>query len=259
MITIKDLKKYSASDWERIANVHIDWSKDNNRFTGNPEWQKKKGNISAIGIRFNDERDFNYGKWNDLLVLVYYPKNGGEPIVNYLTATTDPARFYNGSGNKIGRAHLRQGSWNSYHVRPHAWKNQTFEGIGRILRWALCQDKDVVEIIRTDRKGNKIADDKFKSRDFFGINIHNSPSDSSWGCTVTQHDKDYVKLMLPLLYDLKNKTKIPTNHDNITYYLINQKNLEQYIGEPVQAEAKDGETRRVGEAKAGILITKKEE
>jgi hypothetical protein len=117
--------------------------------------------------------------------------------------------------------------WNSYVVRPHRWAYRNFPNIGRQQRWALCQDKDLVEIVRTDGSGSVIK----SVRGFFGINIHDTGGyrDSSLGCTVIKSDSSYEDLYLPCIYDIDNDEYVPSNHTNITYCLINEQQFGKYV------------------------------
>lgn len=229
---IKDL---GYTDWKNIFNKHLDWSIANNRVAGSPAWNDEEGILNVIGIRCNDERDFNYGKYNDYLVIIL-----NRPDDNYrkdiLKVTVDPA-VPNAPGVK-NRAHLCQGVWNSYRIRPHAGGGvdaREFPKIGYQKRWAICQYRDtedssgkkVVVVARTDSQGGFVNNDK----GFFTINIHDSGGyrDSSIGCTVIQSDNDYVDNYLPYLYDIIGKKIVPKNNEDLTYCLINQTQLEKYL------------------------------
>lgn len=206
---------------------HLLWSKENNRIAGKPEWFNQPGTLNIIGIRCNREPDFNFGKYNDFLILILNKTNESYDQV-IIPVTVDPNR------TKEGIAHLRQGVWNSYLIRPHRWAKRTIPGIGTIDRWAICQDKNLVEIVRTNGKGSVIK----SVRGNFGINIHDSGgyTDSSLGCTVIQSDNHYLNLFLPKVYDLKAKKKVPVNHDNLTYCLINHSQLEAYLKDTIKKE-----------------------
>jgi len=219
---IKDLK---YSDWKNIFNKHLDYCKTKNRVSGSPKWHDDEGTLNVIGIRCNDERDFNFGKYNDYLVMIMNRPND-EFRMNILKVTVDPG-IPNQPGEK-NRAHLCQGVWNSYVVRPHRWKSRTFPKIGFQPRWALCQDKDEVEVVRTDSTGKVVGNERGQ----FGINIHDTGGfrDSSIGCTVVQDDNDYVDTYLPYIYDVDANDYVPSNHNDLTYCLINQNKLEEYLG-----------------------------
>jgi len=216
MITFETLKDLKLTDWELIFAKHLDWSAKNKRTSGVPQWWTSDGTLNVVGVRFNTETDFNNGKYNDFLMLSLE----GDSVA-YFEVTTDP------KSNKFGIAHLRQGCWNSYTIRPHRWENKYFPKIGTIPRWAICQDKDEVEIVRTDGKGNIVETE----RGFFGINIHESTGDTSLGCTIFKSQQSYLDLALPMLYDLKAKRRVPTNWKNLTYTLINHTNMEDYLRE----------------------------
>ena len=156
--------------------------------------------------------------------------------MNILKVTVDPA-IPNAPGVK-NRAHLCQGVWNSYRIRPHAGGGidaRDFPKIGHQKRWAICQYRDtedssgekVVVVARTDSHGGFVNNDK----GFFTINIHDSGGyrDSSIGCTVIQSDIDYVDTYLPYLYNIDDKQIVPKNNEDLTYCLINQAQLENYL------------------------------
>lgn len=221
------LDNFIYYDYRKLFNTHLLWAKENNRVTGDPKWFDEPFTLNVIGIRCNSEADFNFGKYNDFLILILNkPDDRYDQAI--IPVTVDPNR------NKDGIAHLRQGVWNSYVIRPHKWESRTFSEVGTIYRWAICQDKDVVEVIRTDGKGNIIKAD----RGMFGINIHDSGGyyDSSLGCTVIKNDNHYLKLFLPYIYDLKLKKKVPLNYDNLTYCLINHVNFEKYLESKILRE-----------------------
>lgn len=216
----KEIQNLTYSDWKRIFNLHLAWGRKNNRISGKPIWRDEEKTINVIGIRCNSETDFNYGKYNDYLVLILN-KTKEDYTKVIMEVTIDPCV------NKDGIAHLRQGVWNSYVVRPHKWEHRNFPNIGRQYRWAICQDKNEVEIVRTNGNGKIIR----AVRGYFGINIHDSGGfkDSSLGCTVIKNDKSYIDLFLPCIYNIKSKNYVPSNHTNLAYCLINKKQFEQYL------------------------------
>ncbi len=214
MITFETLKDLKLTDWELIFSQHLKWSTDNKRTAGIPQWWSKDGYINVVGVRFNTEKGFNNGKFNDFLMLSLE----GDSVA-YFEVTTDPKT------NKYGIAHLRQGCWNSYVIRPHRWENKYYPGLGTIPRWAICQDGNEVEIIRTDGKGNVVETE----RGYFGINIHEATGDTSLGCTIPKSQQSWLDYALPMLYDLKQKKRVPLNWKNITYTLINVSNMEDYL------------------------------
>jgi len=214
MITFESLKELRLNEWEAIFQQHLKWSIANKRTAGIPQWWNQDGALNIIGVRFNTETGFNNGKYDDFLMLDLE----GDSVA-YLEVTTDPKT------NKFGIAHLRQGCWNSYTIRPHRWESAYYPGLGTIPRWAICQDKDEVEIVRTDGKGNIVEIE----RGFFGINIHESKGDTSLGCTIPKNQQSWLDLVLPMLYDLKAKKRVPTNWKNLTYTLINHNQLKDYL------------------------------
>ena len=252
---IKDLK---FADWEDLFDKHLEWSKANDRVAGNPRFPKEPGTIIQFGIRCNDERngdylnidiDFNNGKYNDYLITVLNVDDKSCRII-ITEATCDPAKIYNGAGNPIGRAHLCQGVYNSYKLRAHNYQNANFPEIGNQPRASICQDKDKVKVVRTDGKGKEVDPKKYSPWGMHTINIHPGPTDSSLGCSMWKSTLAYVQLVFPILYSTKTKKYLPANKDDITYVLINQKNLEKYLDETVPAQATNGEGfRYIGEAK----------
>jgi hypothetical protein len=243
------LNDLSYGQLKTLFAKHLLWSKENNRIAGLPKWWDEPGTINIIGIRSNTEADFNFGKYNDfLIVLINKTLDRYNQVL--MPVTVDPNR------TKDGIAHLRQGVWNSYVVRPHKWASRTFPAIGTIQRWAVCQDLNVVEVCRTDGKG-KI---KLTETGHFGINIHDNGGyvDSSIACTVIQKDSDYLEKFLPMLYDLDTEKKVPVNHNNLTYCLINHVQLEAYLAKPIEKEERatacgqDMEEDKKGGAKEGV-------
>lgn len=229
MKTVREIfAELSYSEVKTLWVRHLLWAKENNRVSGNPKWFDDPNTLNVIGIRCNSEPDFNFGKYNDYLVLITNNLNGSYTQA-LMAVTVDPAK------STVGIAHLRQGVWNSYQIRPHRWTSRYFQYLQKtIKRWALCQDLNVVEIVRTNGKGKVIETERGK----FGINIHDNggSADSSLGCTVLKSDKDYFTKYLPYIYDLENEKYIPENKNNITYCLINQSQFEKYISDTVQRE-----------------------
>lgn len=252
------INELKFADWEMLFNKHLEWSKANDRVAGTPRFPKEPGTIIQFGIRCNDERngdyknldiDFNYGKYNDYLITILNVNDKTARII-ILEATCDPAKIYDGKGNPIGRAHHCQGVYNSYKLRAHNYQNANFPEIGNQPRASICQDKDVVKVVRTDGTGKEIDPKKYNAWGMHKINIHPGPTDSSLGCSMWKNTLAYVQLVFPILYSIKYKKYIPANKNDITYVLINQKNLEAYLNEPLEAQAVGGEgTRFVGEAK----------
>jgi len=212
------------SDLKSLFAKHLLFSKENNRTSGIPKWHEEPGTLNVIGIRCNSETEFNFGKYNDYLILIFNNASGSFDEV-ILEVTVDPCR------NKEGIAHLRQGVWNSYKVRVHRNVSRYFDFIGKKMkRWALCQDVNPVEIIRTNGDGKVMKTE----RGFFGINIHDNGgyADSSLGCTILKDDReDYFNKYLPYLIDPDDEKYLCSNHSNITYCLINYSQLEKYYKE----------------------------
>jgi hypothetical protein len=185
--------------------------------TGAPQWFDTRNTLNVIGIRNNTEADFNMGKYDDILICIYNDDNN-EFGSGYFECTVDPY------GMKEGVAHLRQGMWNSYKVREHR---------GVKGRWALCQDKNVVELLRTDGGGNIIKSNGAANpfRGFFGINIHNRDkyNDPSLGCTVLKNNSSYKDIFVPYIYDVKRNKKVLANTNDVTYCLINHTKFQEYL------------------------------
>lgn len=217
------LNSLNYNDIKALFEKHLEWSKANNRTSGEPKWFDEPNTLNLIGIRCNTEVDFNFGKYNDFLMVIFN-KPGGTFDYQLLEVTCDPYK------KKESIAHLRQGVWDSFVVRPHRWATRFFKALNKTIdRWAVCQDQNKVEIVRTNGKGIVIETE----RGMFGINIHDNGgyADSSLGCTILKNDSDYLNRYLIYLYDINKKEKIPVNADNITYCLINHSQLESYAGE----------------------------
>lgn len=245
------LSSAKYTDLKAIAEKHIEWAKANERFRGEPVWHDEPGTLNIIGVRCNTEADFNFGKYNDYLILVLNKEND-EYTSAIINVTVDPAT------TKNGIAHLRQGAWNSYVVRPHRWARRRFGKFGEINRWACCQDLHTVEIVRTDGKGKIISTE----RGMYGINIHDNGGyrDSSLGCTVIQSDESYLNIFLPMIYNLSKSKPEPVNFKNLTYLLINHSQIEKYYGESIgrieRASAEGGVNNELitNAEKAGRII-----
>jgi len=219
------IHNFSYNDLKQLFTKHLTWSQTNNRVSGSPKWLEEENTLNVIGIRCNDEIDINNKRYNDFLVLVQNKSSDDVSIV-ILDVTIDPAT------NKDGRAHLRQGMWNSYVVRPHAPSGndeRVFPINGRQKRWGICQNQNSgeVEVARTDGNGNFVKSERGR----FGINIHDSGGyvDSSIGCTVIKSDVSYESLFLPLIYDIDNNSYVPKNRNDLTYCVINQDRLKEYL------------------------------
>lgn len=239
MVTERELRELPYSTWMHVINSHIRWSRENNRISNTPKPFTEPGTLNIIGIRNNDERDFTYGKFNDFLILILN-KEDGKYEVSFTPCSVDPSAFYDGKGNPIGRAHQRQGAWDSYLIRRHNHANQYFPQLRKTIgRWAACQDRGPTQVIRTNGKGLPLKDKNGNVISYVvpnTINIHNGIT--SWGCT-TIPDKYYVEFVLPYFYDLKKGKAVPENP--LTYVLINKDNLAIYLNEPVQATSLKGE------------------
>lgn len=224
------LQSLTYSEIKTIFEKHLLWAGANHRMSGEPKWFDAPGTLNVIGIRCNSESDFNFGKYNDYLLLIFNKEDDNFER-SILVVTVDPNR------NKNGIAHLRQGVWNSYVVGVHHFDaKRVFPKIGEQLRWALRQDKDEVEIVRTDSKGNVTGSE----RGYPKTNIHDNGgfADSSLGCTVIKSDEAYVDNFLPYLVNVDKGTMACKNHKDLTYCLINYSRLEKYVDElPERVEA----------------------
>ena len=219
------ISNFSYSDLKKLFTKHLAWSQGNNRVSGNPVWLEEDNTLNVIGIRCNKEIEVNNRRYNDYLILIHN-KNSSDVSIVVLEVTIDPAT------DKYGRAHLRQGLWNCYVIRPHAPSGndeRNFPNLGWQKRWGICQNQNSgeVEVIRTDGNGNEIKTERGR----FGINIHDSGgyTDSSIGCTVIKSDESYESLFLPEIYDIQNNSYVPKNRNDITYCVINQDRLSEYL------------------------------
>jgi len=219
------ISKLTYNDLKELFTKHLAWSQGNNRVSGNPKWFDDDNTLNVIGIRCNEELDVNNKRYNDYLILIHN-KNSSDVSIVVLEVTIDPAI------DKYGRAHLRQGLWNSYVIRPHAPSGndeRNFPNIGRQKRWGICQNQNSgeVEVARTDGHGQLLKTERGR----FGINIHDSGGyvDSSIGCTVIKSDESYESLFLPLIYNIQNNNYVPKNRTDITYCVINQDRLLEYL------------------------------
>ncbi len=230
-----------------LFETHLAWSAAEGRTAGNPVFHMEPGALNVGAIRCNDERDSNNGKWNDYLWMILNGENGEYTKV-IIRVTTDPGK------DRYGVAHLQQGVWNSYKIRCHNFASRVFPRVGYIGRWAICNDLDVVGVVRTDGKGNVIKTERGQ----FKINIHDRVGvDPSAGCTVIEDDNEYVDLFLPQIYDINEGAPVPVNGDNLTYCLINIGNLEKYIESAIplvaRAEAVSGLDSISNGAMAGTI------
>jgi hypothetical protein len=210
--------KFTLIEYNHLFNAHKQV-----RHSGNPVFPSKINEGVIFGFRCNLETDANLGKWNDTLVFIKLLGSAYTKII--LECTADPAI------DKYGVAHLRQGVWNSYVVRPHRWQSTNYRSCNSKLpanvpRWAFCQDLNPVEILRTNGNGKVISN----HIGYFGINIHESAGDTSLGCTIPRSRCEWVNKILPLIYDVNNSKHLLSNHNNLSYCLINyDKLLQEYI------------------------------
>ena len=210
--------------WRDITNRFLDHcKKENLPLYGNPQWYDQEGTINVIAIRKNDELDFNNRKRNNDILMVF--ENRPEDSFRYyeFPCTTDPCApitLRDFARLKKGRAHLCEGAYNSYTVRPHNWVRG---------RTALGQDINPVRVARSDNNGKFIKYDA----GFFGINVHDAGRfwNSSLGCIIISYENEwqYKAEFKPLLERAKpihKKLGI-----NFTLFLINNKTLEKIMNE----------------------------
>lgn len=215
---------------------HISWAKGAARTSGNPKWFDEPGTLNVIGIDCDSNNDisdeeieFNLNTYKDFLVLVYN-KPGDYYDMVILEVTVDPNR------PKEGRANLMPGSYDAYSAGIHGLSSgrttTPVPGVGNVKRWALRQERKNVYVARTHVNGKVY---KYEWGMFY-INVHdpNVFADSGIACTVIKKIIEWYKKFVPYLYDLKNKCFACSNHDNLTYNLINHKQLEGYLAEPLQ-------------------------
>lgn len=179
--------------------------KDRGRVIGSPYLRLDDMSVNVMGIRNNQEIAFNDEEYcNDLLVIEQ--TQGTAHIFYVFDVTMDPKS----KKNKI--AHLLEGLYSSYRVRPHRWQPG---------RTAICQGPNDVFVARTDSTG-KVLKTYVKQKGIFGINIHDAAGyrNSSLGCTVLEPDSDknkhhYKEHFKPLVESISNK-------DLIDYAVINK-------------------------------------
>lgn len=194
------------SDYKNIFNRFIEYAKANKRCYGNPRWLDDDHTINVIGVRMNDEIDFNDKKYNNDKLYIIQNRPNDMYIAHEYNVTVDPAT------NKYRIAHLCEGAYESYIVRPHRWI---------IGRTALCQDAGEVRIVRTDLRGGAIV----YEWGYFGINIHNAGGfrNSSLGCTI--YLDEYHQEIKQILLNAKN------HQDKFTYCIINHKTFNKIKNE----------------------------
>jgi hypothetical protein len=194
--------------WQNITNKFIEYSKRNFIVYGIPEWHEQTGTINVICIRNNDENSFNDAiRNNDKLVIIENRPNDSFRLYEY-SVTADP------SAKKSGIAHVSEGAYNSYVVRPHRW----IAG-----RTALCQDAGEVRIFRTYSIGKLMH----YEWGYFGINVHDTGGfwNSSLGCVILADSKQYQNEFKPLLLRAKDVHK--KLNLNFSLFVINHKTLKR--------------------------------
>ncbi len=241
---------------KELWGAHRGWAVQNGRVSGQPKWFDEPGTLNVIGIRCNTEVDFNFGKYNDFLLLVFNKENDLYDV-QLLEVTVDP------NHDAYGRGHLAQGVYDAYKVGVHGLSsgNTTsfVKGVGNVTRWALRQDRNKVYVTRTNGGGKVIEREWCMA--FINIHDTNKYEDSSIACTVISTLKSWYERFVPYLYDIANKKFACTNHDNLTYCLMNHSQLEIYleqvIGREERASAESGVTEQTtSEPYAGIGLMK---
>ena len=194
--------------WQNIVNKFIDYSKRKSVIYGIPLWNEETGTINVICIRNNDENSFNdQMRNNDKLVIIENRPNDSYRLYEY-EVTSDP------STKKPGIAHLCEGAYNSYVVRPHRW----IAG-----RTALCQDAGEVRVFRTNSAGKLM----YYEWGWFGINVHDTGGfwNSSLGCVILADSNQYQQEYKPLLLRAKEMHKKLAL--NFSLFVVNHKTLEK--------------------------------
>lgn len=209
------------SYYKSLCNSFIDYCKKNGKpVIGNPRFLEDEGTINVIAIRNNGELSFNSVKRNNDILYVVENRPNDHFRDYQFEVTTDPAapitlRDYLNQGK--GRAHLCEGAYESYVVRPHQWTPG---------RTALGQDGNEVVVARSDNNG------VFKNYDrgFFGINVHDPGKfwNSSLGCIIISFEtrERYTKEFKPTLLRAKQvhaKLKL-----KFSVFLINYQTLKQF-------------------------------
>lgn len=208
--------------WQEITARFIEHcKKEKLPMYGNPQWNEKEGTINVIAVRNNEELDFNNKVRNNDKLMVFENRPDDCYRLYEFPCTTDPCapitlRDY--TRLKRGRAHLCEGAYDSYHVRPHNWVRG---------RTALGQDANPVRVARSDNKGNLVKYDA----GFFGINVHDAGRfwNSSLGCIIISYEnnRQYKTEFKPVLERAKPVHK--KLGINFTVFLINHKTLENIL------------------------------
>lgn len=193
------------STWKNIVSSFLPFARSAKAVYGNPGWLDAEGTINVIVIRENAENSYNDVIRNNDHLLIF-ENRPNETFREYLyQVTADP------STNKYNIAHLCQGAYESYTVRPHRW----IAG-----RTALCQDKGEVKIFRTNSKRGII--DYFWG--LFGINIHDTGGfwNSSLGCVILALKAQYLEYKQILL-----RAKTVYGKKAISVFVINRSYLKE--------------------------------
>lgn len=206
--------------WKDIVNRFIEHCAiEKLPLIGNPKWNDEVGTINVIAIRNNPQISFNNRTRNNDELYVFENRPNEMFRLYKFPCTTDPASPITLADLlrlKRGRAHLCEGAYESYVVRPHNWVRG---------RTALGQDANHVKVIRTDNKG---AIEKFDTG-YFGINVHDAGRfwNSSLGCIIISYENNWqyeaeFKPCLERAKPIHKKLGI-----NFTVFLINSKTLNE--------------------------------
>jgi hypothetical protein len=203
------------------------------------------GEIAVFEFRCNEEVSFNDDVFNnDLLVLVQVVGNDLSISDHFFDVTTDP------KSKKPGIAHtcaqIYRGNVGIHRGDPNRPCIRSDFGFGT---W----------ILRTDGKGNILdinSSDKFLSAPLHcGINIHNGGErNTSLGCTMTAHDKEYQEIFRPIITHCANK-------NNIAVSLIDAADLDEIFGdnsaepETVSSNDTSGDNKQSSDSKDSMNST----
>jgi hypothetical protein len=203
--TLNKHKFFTSLVFHEVWRKYLIIAQNRNRVIGKPFLHLDDMSVNVMGIRNNQEIAFNDEQYCNDLLIIEQTQNKAH-LFYVFKVTMDPKA----KRSKI--AHLLEGVFASYKVRPHRWQPG---------RTAICQGPNDVLIARTDTDGN-IIKTYSKQKGIFGINIHNAAGyrNSSLGCTVLEPDsekndwhwKNHFKLLV----------KSISNKELIDYVVINK-------------------------------------
>jgi len=203
--TLREYKFFTSPVFHGVWRKYLTIARDRDRVIGKPRLRLDEMSVNVMGIRNNQEIAFNDDQYcNDLLVIEQ--TQGISHLFYVFKVTMDPKA----KRNKI--AHLLEGVYASYKVRPHRWQPG---------RTAICQGPNDVLVGRTDITGKIIKTYK-KQKGIFGINIHDAAGyrNSSLGCTVLEPDSKENDWHWKNHF--KSLVKSISNKDLIDYVVINK-------------------------------------